>query len=121
MQTHKGLYLGTEINGKWWKRCISHGLFMKGNGEWWLDAKGFYFRRYLTKNPIFIAFKEICGIRIGRWHSGKWPLGNAVVKVDWKKEGAMLSSGFVISSDPKDAIRLKGVLGRKIKAISNYR
>ena len=60
-----GLYFGTEINEKWWKRYTKDKLFMRGNGTYWYDDKGFYFLRYLTKTPIFIPFHTISKIKLG--------------------------------------------------------
>jgi hypothetical protein len=42
MDKNKGLYLGTEIDQKWWRRYTKEGLFLRGNGEYWYDDKGLY-------------------------------------------------------------------------------
>ncbi|PIW87335.1 MAG: hypothetical protein COZ94_05705 [Nitrospirae bacterium CG_4_8_14_3_um_filter_41_47] len=49
MEKNKGLYLGTEINEKWYRRYTKDNLLMRGNGEYWYDDKGFYFLRYCCK------------------------------------------------------------------------
>ena len=103
----KGAYLGTEKNEKWWKRYIRDGLFARGNGEYWLDEKGLYFRRYLIKRPIFIAFSDILEIKLGKSHAGRWCMGNTVMKIVWKKEGLRLSSGFLILQYKEAAKNLK--------------
>lgn len=102
-----GLYLGSEVGGKWWKRYSSDGLLMRGNGTYWHDNNGFYFLRYLTKEPIFVPFKSIVEIKLGKWHSGRWAYGNLIVKIIWERSGVILSSGFIISSNKEDAVNLK--------------
>lgn len=76
-----GLYLGTEIDEKWWKRYREHKLFARGNGKYWDDGKAFYFLRYIAKEPIAIPFKDITEFRIGKWHSGNWCFGYPVLKI----------------------------------------
>ena len=109
-----GLYLGTEINEKWWRRYMQDGLFMRGNGEYWCDERGFYFQRYLTKHEIFIPFIQVSEIMVGSWHSGRWCPGKLVVKIIWKKENLKLSSGFLVSRFREDAVRLGFELEDKI-------
>jgi len=114
-EKRKGLYLGTEINEQWWKRYTKDKLFMRGNGTYWYDRTGFYFRRYLTKNPIFIPFNAITIIKLGTWHSGRWAFGNLVIKLVWKKDKLTLSSGFIVSSNREETIDLKQLLEDMIK------
>jgi hypothetical protein len=76
-----GLYLGTEIDKKWWKRYTKDKLFARGNGKYWHDNQAFYFLRYLTREPITIPFRNIKEFKIGNWHSGKWLFGNPVLKI----------------------------------------
>lgn len=109
-----GLYLGTEIDEKWWKRYTKDKLFARGNGEYWFDDQGFYFRRYLTKNVILIPFSSVWEIKLGTWHAGRWCLGISIVKIVWRKEGLRLSSGFLISKYKRDAIDLKTELEKVI-------
>lgn len=103
----KGLYLGTEINEKWWKRYTKDKFLSRGNGEFWHDESGFYFLRYLTKEPIFIPFSSIIGIEIGKWHSGKWAFGNLILKIIWQKDGLKLSSGFIVFKNKEETLKLK--------------
>jgi hypothetical protein len=98
----KGHYLGTEIDEKWWKRYKKDKLLARGNGEYWVDGKAFYFQRYLTKDPIVILFAKIMGLKIGRSHAGRWLLGSRVIKIIWEKDGMKLSSGFVISRNQQE-------------------
>lgn len=94
-----GHYLGTEINGKWWRRYTKDGLLARGNGVYLVDASAFYFRRNLTDTPIVIPFRDVIDVKIGKWHSGRWAFGQPVVKIVWYKAGIRLSSGFILSRD----------------------
>ena len=105
-----GLYFGTEINEKWWKRYTKDKLFMRGNGTYWYDDTGFYFLRYLTKSPIFIPFHAITEIKLGTWHSGRWAFGNLIIKLVWKKGDLILSSGFIVSDNRKETMNIKQLL-----------
>ena len=109
-----GLYLGTEINEQWWKRYKKDKLFMRGNGNYWYDDKGFYFLRFLTKTPIFIPFHKISQIKLGTWHSGRWAFGNLIMKLIWKTEDLVLSSGFIVSNTRKETEELKHLLENMI-------
>jgi len=81
MDKKKGHYIGTEINEKWWSRYRGEGFFARGNGEYWFDEDFFYFRRYLTKEPIKIPFNRIKEIKTGNWHAGRWCVGIRVIKI----------------------------------------
>ena len=94
-ERHKGQYLGTEIDGKWWKRYRKDGFFVRGNGHYWLEPDALAFHRLLTNEPLRIPFSVITGARIGSWHAGKWLLGSPIVKIDWlSPDGARLTSGI---------------------------
>ena len=97
-----GLYLGTEIDEKWWERYTKDKLLMRGNGSYWHDNNAFYFLRYLTKTPITIPLRYIRAFKIGRWHSGRWCYGYPILKIIWLKDGLRLSSGFLISKNEDD-------------------
>ena len=89
-----GQYLGTEVDSKWWKRYRHEGLFMGGNGEYWLEDDALVFHRLLTKEPFRIPFVAMTGARIGTWHAGKWLAGGPIVKIEWTaSDGTRLSSG----------------------------
>ncbi len=94
-----GCYLGTEIGGIWWKRYLKDGMMARGNGEYWYDDSGFFFLRYLTSNPLFIPFKEMVRLEVGKWHAGRWCAGRPILKIVWQKDGQRLSSGFLIHRD----------------------
>lgn len=112
---NKGQYVGTEINEKWWRRYTRDKLLVRGNGEYWFDVNGFYFLRSFSKKPIFISFRKIEGVKAGKWHSGRWVLGNVIIKVIWKKNGVKLSSGFIVSKHKEGAMKLKKFIEERIK------
>ncbi len=91
-----GLYLGTEIEEKWWKRYKKDKFSARGNGNYWNDDQAFYFLKYFTKEPITIPFKNIIEFKTGKWHAGKWCFGYPILKIIWLKEDVKLSSGFLI-------------------------
>lgn len=105
--TKKGLYLGTEIDEKWWRRYFHNNFFMRGNGKYRFDDKAFYFHRFLTKEPIIIPFNKIIEMREGKWHSGKWALNLSVLKIIWIENKTKLSSGFVIT---KNSVKFHQIL-----------
>ncbi len=92
-------YLGTEVSEKWWRRYYRDGLLARGMGDFWIDASGLFFRRYLTDTPVMILFSDILDVKTGKWHSGRWAGGSPVIKIVWKKGDTLLSSGFVIARD----------------------
>jgi len=98
----KGAYLGTVVEGRWWKRYMKDGFFMRGAGLGKVEDDGFYFRRYMTKKPLFISYKSIVGTGFGDWHGGKWAVGRLILKIEWKKdekEDKKLCSGFLFEDD----------------------
>lgn len=109
----KALYLGTEMDGKWWKRYRGEGMFARGKGELWLETDGIEFPRELTTKPISIPTDSLKGTKIGRWHSGRWGDGNPVVKVLREKAGTTLSSGFLVSGKTGDAEEISLAIGEK--------
>jgi hypothetical protein len=103
MIKRKGHYYGTEIGEKWWKRYKKDKLFARGTGEYWHDSDSFYFKRYLTKTPIAINFRDIKEIKKGKWHAGKWAGGRQIIKLIWQKGNVILSSGFLLSKSQTDS------------------
>jgi hypothetical protein len=97
MQKRRGHYLGTEVEGKWWRRYTKPPFFASGSGTYWYDDRAFYFHRCLTRSPLELAFERRQEIQIGRWHGGRWACGAPVVKLIWVDDGLSLSSGFVLS------------------------
>jgi hypothetical protein len=96
-QMAKGNYFGTEVDGRWWRRYRRDGLFARGNGEFWMDGDGLHFLRLLTRSPIDIAWAEITGVRLGRWHAGRWGAGHPILKVDFERRHLRLTAGFLLS------------------------
>ena len=111
---HKGHYLGTEIDETWWKRYRKNKFFARGNGEYWFDDEAFYFRRYLTKQPLIIPFASVSELRIGRSHAGRWLWRSRVVKFIWQQEGMILSSGFVLARNQQETEQLISRIRRLI-------
>jgi len=109
-----GLYLGTEIEEKWWRRYMKDKLFARGNGRYWHDDRAFYFRRYLTKKPIVIPFVSVSEIKVGKWHAGRWCSGHPVMKIVWIKDGLALSSGFLVSKNKEEFSGLLAELRQRI-------
>ena len=104
MEKKRGHYLGTEIEGQWWRRYIRDGFFARGNGEYWYDEQSFYFWRYLTRDPIVVPLARVREVQLGRWHAGRWAWGAAIVKLIWENsDGLLLSSGFVLSRSESQA------------------
>jgi hypothetical protein len=114
MDRRRGHYLGTEIDGKWWKRYTKEGFFARGNGEYWYDDEAFYFLRYLTKDPIVIPFGTVSAAKAGTWHVGRWGSGNLIVKLFWAHQGQSLSSGFILSHQKPEALRLLDEIRQRV-------
>jgi hypothetical protein len=101
-----GHYLGTAVDGKWWKRYRGRNFFARGNGEYEVDAarQELRFRRYLTREPIVLPFGLLEDVTVSAWHAGKWCLGKPIVVLHWCEEGKRLSSGFLFSSNDRDRV-----------------
>jgi len=115
MDRRRGHYLGTEVDEKWWKRYTWEGFFARGNGEYWHDDEAFYFLRSLTQDPIVIPFDQVSTVKAGAWHAGRWGGGNLIVKFLWAHQGQSLSSGFILSVQKPEALRLLDEMRRMIK------
>jgi hypothetical protein len=90
----KAQYVGTEIDGRWWKRYRAPGFFARGNGTYRFEAGELVFDRALTKELTRISLVEVMDVTFGTWHAGTWLAGKPIVKVTWEHDGARLSSGF---------------------------
>lgn len=97
MTKGKGLDLGTEIDEKWWKHYKKDKILARGNGEYWHDTQGFYFHRYLTRDPIFIPWGSVTEIKLGNSQVGRWMVPMSVLKILGRKDLLRLSSGFLVS------------------------
>ena len=118
MDRRRGTYLGTEVDEKWWKRYTRGGYFARGSGEYWFDEEAFYFRRYLTQDPIAIPFAKARAAKAGTWHAGQWFWGKQIVKLLWEDQGQSLSSGFVLSYQKDEALRLLDELRKRLSPSS---
>ncbi len=118
MEKKRGHYLGTEIEGKWWRRYMRDGLFARGSGEYWYDEQSFYFRRYLTRDPIVIPLPRVREVQLGRWHAGRWTWGAPIVKLVWETDDLSLSSGFVLSWDESQTQQVVEDLERRLPVSS---
>jgi hypothetical protein len=98
----KGKYFGTEINQKWWNRYMKNKMLARGNGTFSYNDNAISFLRLLTKVPIVIEFDKILDLKIGKWHAGQWGKGRPIIKILWKNNGRLLSSGFSISAEPEE-------------------
>lgn len=107
MDRKKGHYLGTEVNGKWFRRYRENAFLARGIGEYWLAEEGFYFRRYLTERPIVIPYRKIIALKRGKWHAGRWAWGRGILKIVWEEKGQRLSSGFILAGEEEVARRLQ--------------
>lgn len=101
-----GHYLGTVVDGRWWKRWRRDGLFARGNGEWWMEGRVLCFRRLWTRTPIRIELGRVVAVETGAWHAGKWAGGRTVIKLVWEDEGSRLTAGFVLAADRQEVLDL---------------
>ena len=100
LEQGKGSYLGTVIEGKWWKPCFRGGLLCKAPGSWQLGEGGLYFLRLLTRKPLFFPFAAMRGLTVSRSHAGNFVFKPVVISLDWEKDGRLLNSGLVLDRDP---------------------
>jgi hypothetical protein len=98
----RGHYLGTEVDGKWWRRYRGGGFFARGNGTYWADSEAFHFLRYLTRTPLVIPFARVSSVETGARHAGRWCMGIPIVKIVWEDGVHRLSSGFVVSREGRE-------------------
>ena len=110
----QGHYLGTEMDGKWWKRYKDNGFFARGNGTYRLGDSAFIFQKYPNANPILIPYEKITNLQIGTWHAGRWGAGRPILKILWQKDGQTLSSGFLLAKDRSDVENLIEVLAERL-------
>ena len=107
----KATYLGTVVaDDPWYKGCLRAGFPSIGEGEFWLDPKGFY---YLGKGGgagVLISMDGILEVRLGRWHARSLRLKGNILKITWKKSGRTLVSGFVMDGarQVREALTTKG-------------
>jgi hypothetical protein len=116
-QKYEGAYLGTEINEVWWRRYKKDKMFARGNGKFWFDETGIYFHRYLTKTPIHIPFAKIRSLKTGHWHAGRWAMHIPILKIIWYKDNKNLSSGFALTKNREDLIKMIHLIQQNTSAV----
>ena len=96
----KARYAGTIIyDGRdryWSKPYRKEKMWIRGNGEIWLDKNGIHFHRFGIEQEIFIPFNKIKDLQFGYWHARGWQMW-LTIKVIYEHDGKMLSGGFVVS------------------------
>jgi hypothetical protein len=110
VRARSGNYVGTEVDGRWWRRYRARGFFARGNGKYWWDDGTFYFLRLLTRRPLEIPFDRVEAVRTGRSHAGRSAPWLRILKIDWTENGHRLSSGFFVSSDSNEVENLAAEL-----------
>ncbi len=110
-----GKYFGTEINEKWWNRYRKNKMLARGNGLFSFDNESISFLRLLTSVPIVIEFQKIIEFKIGKWHAGQWGAGRPIIKVLWKNNNQLLSSGFSVSMESDDLEKILSELNNNLK------
>jgi hypothetical protein len=94
-------YLGTEIDGIWWKRYKGNGYLMRDWGSAGSSTGVLQIHRFLTRHPLCFPLKDLLEIKTGSsWHAGKWVGKARVVKLLWEKDDQLLVSGFLFSPRP---------------------
>jgi len=116
MECERGHYLGTEIDGKWYKRYRHDGLFARGLGDCWIDCDVLRFLRYLTRTPLTIPLRRVHAVELGKWHAGRWVGTKRAIKLIWERDGKQLSSGFVFTRTAPEAVRRAGALRELISS-----
>lgn len=97
-----GHYLGTVVDGVWYRRYRKHGLFARGLGRFWCEAGCLHFRRYLIRRPVIIPLQSVTRVALTAWHAGRWSGVRRIIVLVWTKEGQELHSGFVLTSAQRE-------------------
>lgn len=113
MQPSAGLYIGTDVDSRWRDRYTRRGFLARGNGRIWTDEQGIFFHRYLTREPLFIAWAAVESIESTAFHSSRWAWGWPILKVRWTDEGLRLSSAFLVSGGRADQLEALDALRRE--------
>ena len=95
IQKKSGLYLGTKIDHKWWRRYTKGGFFTRGIGEYWIKDGSLFFQHRNKRKPISLPLRNLIEIKVCPYHGRRG--GIPVTKLVWEKDGKWLSSGFAIS------------------------
>lgn len=111
----QGTYLGTIIGGLWWRRDRAKGYFARGNGHLTLDVHGLRFKRLLVEDEVIIPWAAMRGASLVTSHAGRWLFGRPILKIDLRRGGQALASGFYLGPDRAALQRFAGDLNRKIE------
>jgi hypothetical protein len=111
LKTENGYYYGTVKNGVWWRHYLKGGWFSRGSSVIWMNAQGFFFRRYLTKKIMHIPTFKIRDFALGKGHAGKYT-GLPTLKITWAEKNLILCSGFIISKSGEETAKWAMVLER---------
>ncbi len=96
MQTKVGLYVGTEVEGRWWRRYTG-GASLRGATAACGRTGGP--SRYLTADALHSTWSLVHSIQSGAFHSGRWAWGLPIIKVHWKANDESLSFGFMVAGN----------------------
>jgi hypothetical protein len=114
MQGRRGHYLGTEVEGAWYRRYRKRGWLARGLGEYWIEDETLHFRRYMTSTLLKIPLWQVKSVQLGSWHAGRWVAGKRAIKLVWQEQGTLLSSGFVLTRTAAAAVEQAEALRRLI-------
>lgn len=92
-------------------------MLARGNGTFSYDEQSISFLRVLTRIPIVIELEQILEFKIGKWHAGQWGAGKPILKILWKNDNQLLSSGFSLTTE---SVAIDGVvteLSNKLKSM----
>ena len=99
---NRGLYLGTEIDHKWWRRYSKEGFFTRGIGEYWIKDSSLFFQHRSRQKPIRLPIRDIVEIAFCPCNRRARNSGMPIIKLIWQKDGRWLSSGFALSGSPEE-------------------
>jgi hypothetical protein len=94
-QKKRGLYLGTRVEHKWWRRYTEAGFITRGKGDYWIKDGSLFFQHHDSQQPISLPLRNLAEIKVCpcRRRTGGLP----IIRLVWEKDGRWLSSGFVLS------------------------
>lgn len=110
-----GNYVGTTLGDSWWRRYRAKGYFARGNGMLSLDGDGLRFDRKLIEAPVTIPWAAMTRASLVRSHAGRWILGRPILRIDWRRDGLALASGFYLGPDRGALALFADDLNRRIR------
>ena len=97
-----GHYLGTVVDGIWYRRYRKDGFLARGLGRFWVEDGCLHFRRFLTRKPIVIPLRAVTRVARTAWHAGRWAGVRRIIVLVWERDGAELHSGFVLTRSHRE-------------------